>query len=132
MSTSSENSASRHNTLLTALCLATVYVAVHFCARLLASPNLGEDDPFSNVYTQTLQLGYAPKQPPLYDWVLWGLQQLTGPTLVSFLILKYSLLIATVGFVYASARRVIGDPLWAMLTADSMALIYHIGWRFHE
>ena len=39
--------------------------------RLSISHNLPVDDIKSNVYTQTLELGYIAKQPPLYEWLLW-------------------------------------------------------------
>ena len=35
-----------------------VYSALHISARLIASYNLGEDDPFDAILTQTLALGY--------------------------------------------------------------------------
>ena len=57
----------------------SIYSALHITARLMASANLGEDDPLDAVFTQTLQPGYVPRQPPLYDWLLWLVEQVTGP-----------------------------------------------------
>ena len=115
-----------------ALAIVTIYSLAHVVARILASRNLGEDDPLDVLLTQTLQWGYSVHQPPLYDWLLWALQRFTGPEIEAFLILKYGLLIATAGFLYAAAVRVMRDPLWALLTVDALALIYQISWRFHE
>ena len=110
-----------------------LYSAIHVAARLLASSNLGEDDPLDAILTQTLSLGYLPEQPPLYDWALWLLARVTGPGALHFQLLKYSLLTATCGFIFLSARRVMkGDAFWAFLSVEALALIYQISWRFHE
>jgi hypothetical protein len=111
----------------------SLYSALHIAARLIASGNLGEDDPYEAVLTQTLQLGYLPDQLPLYDWMLWLLQQITGPGALPFQLLKYGLLTATCAFIFASARRTMkGDAFWAFLSVEALALIYQISWRFHE
>lgn len=111
-----------------------VYSALHVGFRLLASGVLGEDDDIDNILVQTLAPGYDafPRQPPLYNWVLWSVQQLMGPHIESFLLIKYAALIATAGFLYLSAYRVMKDRLFAILTVESLALIYQISWRFHE
>ncbi len=110
-----------------------LYSAVHIAARLIASGNLGEDDPLDAILTQTLEWGYRPEQPPLYDWVLWLLQQVFGLGVLPYQLLKYALLTATCGFIFLAARRVMkGDAFWAFLSVEALALIYQISWRFHE
>lgn len=109
------------------------YSALHVGARLIASSNLGEDDPLDAILTQTLEPGYSTRQPPLYDWLLWLVEQATGPGALSFQLLKYGLLTATCAFLFAAARRAMqGDAFWAFLSVESLALIYQISWRFHE
>ena len=114
------------------LLIFAVYAALHIILRTAASPNLSQDDVMAVLYSQTLALGYTPRQPPLYDWMLWTVQQVTGPTLASFLVLKYSLLTLSAGFIYSAARRIFGSPLWATLAALSLLLLYQIGWNIHE
>jgi len=115
------------------LTAAGIYALVHVAARLIASLNLGEDDPLPEILVQQLQLGYLPDRPPLYDWLVWAVQYITGPGVVGYQLLKYALLVATCGFLFLAARRVMaGDNLWAFLSAESLALIYQISWRFHE
>jgi hypothetical protein len=115
------------------LTAAGLYALVHVAARLIASLNMGEDDPLPEILVQQLQLGYLPARPPLYDWLIWAVQQVTGAGVVGYQLLKYTLLVATCGFLFLAARRVMeGDNLWAFLTAESLALIYQISWRFHE
>lgn len=108
------------------------YALVHVTARLLASGNLGEDDPYDNLLIQTLAPGYGIRQGPLYDWALWLLQQGLGTGVHAFLLLKYGLLVAMAGFLFLATRRITGSPLWAFMAVDAMALVYQIFWRFHE
>jgi len=110
------------------------YSLLHAGFRLIASDVLGEDDVIDTILAQNLRAGYEafPRQPPLYDWVLWAVQHVTGTGIVGFLLIKYAALIATAGFLYASAHRVFKDRLFAILTVESLALIYQISWRFHE
>lgn len=119
-------------TLSGILGFALAYGLVHSLARLGASRNLGEREPIENIYAQTLAAGYSPEQLPLYDWLVWGLQQALGPGVVSFLVLKYSLLLAMAGFMFLVARRVTGSPAWALVAVEGMALVYQIFWRLHE
>ena len=114
------------------LLIFALYAAIHIVFRMAASPNLPQDDVMAVLYTQSLELGYTPRQPPLYDWMLWTVQQVTGPTLASFLLLKYALLTASAGFIYAGASRVFSSRLWAALSAFSLLLLYQIGWNIHE
>lgn len=119
-------------TLPGVLLLVAAYSLVHIVARLFATGNLGEDDPLDNLLIQTFELGYSASQPPLYDWLLWGLQQALGAGVHAFLVLKYSLLVAMAGFLFLITRRLTNSPFWALLAVDAMALTYQIFWRFHE
>ncbi len=118
--------------LLLVIGTALVYSAVHLSARLLASRNLGEDDPFEAILSQTLQPGYQLTQPPLYNWLLWFVQQIVGYDVLGFLLIKYTLLIVTIVAVYLAASRIFQNKLWAVLTAESLSLLYNIAWRIHE
>lgn len=109
-----------------------LYGLVYAGMRLAISHNLPQDDVTSNILAQTLEPGYVLKQPPLYEWMLWLVQRVTGPTLPSFLILKYGLLTATFAFLYLVAKRIFVDQRWAAIAALSPLLLYHIGWNLHE
>ncbi len=73
-----------------------------------------------------------PRQPPLYEWLLWSVQQLTGPTLPSFLLIKYGLLTGTVAFLYLAATRIFRERGFAMLAGLSPFLLYQFAWNLHE
>lgn len=109
-----------------------LYVGLHMGFRLLASSTLGEDDTLDQILAQELHAGYNPRQPPLYDWVLFFVQKALGTGVVSFLTIKYAALTATVVFLYLAAYRILKDRIWALLTVESLALIYQIAWRYHE
>ena len=109
-----------------------LYGLVYASMRLAISHNLPQDDVTSNILAQTLEPGYVLKQPPLYEWLLWSVQRFTGPTLPSFLILKYGLLTATFALLYLVAKRMFADQRWAAIAALSPLLLYPIGWNLHE
>lgn len=112
--------------------LLVAYSAIHIGFRLLASSALGEDDPLENLVVQDLRAIYDPRRPPLYDWLLYAAQSVIGPTIVSFLAIKYAALVGTGAALYAIARRSFGAGIAALLAVESLALIYQLSWRFHE
>ncbi len=112
--------------------VAAAYGVVQGAIRYGASPTIGIDDGTAAVFSQSWELGYVAKNPPLYDWLLKTLQAIWGPDLVSVLVLKYALLTAAAAFTYLAALRAIGDRRWAALTAFSLSLCYQIGWNYHE
>jgi hypothetical protein len=137
MTTSIDQTPPRHAAvegLVVVFAIALLYSFVHIGFRLLASSVLGEDDTLDTILSQDLRIAYDafPRQPPLYNWVLWAVQQVIGPRIEGFLLIKYAALTATAGFLYSTAFRATGDRLWSMLTVESLALIYQISWRFHE
>lgn len=109
------------------------YAAVHATTRLVASGNLGEDDPVETLAAQALAPGYSLEHGPLYDWLIWLSQHLLDTTgLPSFLAVKYGLLVMMAGCIFSMTRRLTGSPLWAFIAVESMAAVYQIFWRFHE
>lgn len=102
------------------------------CSGSRSPPNLPQDDVTANILAQTLEPGYLPRQPPLYEWLLWTVQRVTGPTLPSFLFIKYGLLTATFGFLYLIGFRIFAERNWTILAALSPLLLYQTGWNLHE
>lgn len=104
----------------------------HLLLRALSTPVLGTDDMFENVLVQTLQPGYMLRQPPLYEWLLWSVQQVFGPTIWAALAVKYGLISIASLFLFLIARKAISDPRLAALCAFSYSLFYQFGWNLHE
>ncbi|NBN63792.1 glycosyltransferase family 39 protein [Pannonibacter tanglangensis] len=113
------------------LALVALWALAHLLLRGLLSPVIGTDDMMENVLAQTLEPGYSLRQPPLYEWLLWSLQQVVGPTIWSFLLLKYALLLGAAACLLALARRAM-PPLTAAFCLLSFSALYQLGWNLHE
>jgi hypothetical protein len=112
-----------HTGLWVVLSAGLLYGLLHAMLRLALSTNLPQDDVTANILAQTLEPGYLPRQPPLYEWLLWTVQRVAGPTLPSFLVIKYGLLTATFGFLYLIGLRIFTERNWAILAALSPLLL---------
>lgn len=112
--------------------LTLLFGALHAAISMAAGPTLAMDDVKLNVLTQSFQWGYLPSNPPLFEWFLFVVQRATGPTLLSFVIVKYALLTATASLTFLAAHEALQDARWAMLTALSLVLSYQIGYNFHQ
>jgi 4-amino-4-deoxy-L-arabinose transferase-like glycosyltransferase len=133
---SSEGLRARRNNripyLVVVIVIMLAYSIIHGLVRYAATPTLVAEDSLSLVYAQDWAFGYTSDKPPLYIWMLAGVQTLTGANLTAVLVLKYGLLIATTVFTYLAASHVLRNPLWATLTALSLSLCFEIGWTMHE
>ncbi len=90
------------------------------------------DDAIESYMVQSLALSYAPRNPPLFDWLLYGLQQVFGVGLLSFAVLRYALLFALAWLVYRIARQVIADPRLQALATFSLSSLWVIGYHSHR
>lgn len=103
----------------------------HILLRLAVSPVLTIDDSREAVFGQTLEWGYLPRQPPLYNWLVWGAFRLFGVGLLGLTVVKYALLVLAYAFLYLSGRRILPDARLAVLGAASLLLMIPIGWVVH-
>ena len=115
--------------------VATVFLAygvLHALVTRLPGPALALDDVKLNIVTQSLQAGYLPGNPPLYEWLLITAQQIAGPSLIAVLLVKY-LLIGGAGIcAYLLSHEIMRDRRWAALTSFSLVLLYQFGWNAHQ
>jgi 4-amino-4-deoxy-L-arabinose transferase-like glycosyltransferase len=112
--------------------LIAVYGLVHLALRLALSTALTIDDSREAVLAQTLAWGYQPRQPPLYNWLVWAAFQAAGPGVFALTLVKYVVLGIAYAFVYASGRRILTDTRLPALAAFSLLLMVPIGWVVHE
>ena len=49
-----------------------LYAGAHVGLRLALSPVVAIDDAREALFSQTFQVGYLPRQPPLYNWLAWA------------------------------------------------------------
>jgi Dolichyl-phosphate-mannose-protein mannosyltransferase len=115
-----------------ALLLFAIYVGAHFALRDLTRGAIPFDDAWENVVAQNLQLGYQLGQPPLYQWLLWPLQRLVGPSLLSFLLLRYGLVFLLLVLHYALSRRAFGSAAAGLMATGSLALYVFFAYTNHE
>ncbi|HEY6656844.1 MAG TPA: hypothetical protein VI038_08445 [Methyloceanibacter sp.] len=72
--------------------------------------------------------GYQVRNPPLYEWLLWAVQQLVGPGPLSYLILRYSL-IASTGILFTVALlHTVASARVAAAFSLSLVLFFWFGW----
>ncbi|WP_378948783.1 glycosyltransferase family 39 protein [Mesorhizobium sp. ANAO-SY3R2] len=81
------------------------------------------------LYTQNLEWGYGRSQPPLYTWLLIGIQQLFGVNQFSENLLKFSLLFALFVLMWRIALRLGFKAATASTIAASPFLVIEIGWE---
>jgi 4-amino-4-deoxy-L-arabinose transferase-like glycosyltransferase len=108
------------------------YGLAHSALRLSISRTLTLDDARASELVQTLSLGYQLRQPPLYEWLLWGSQQFFGPGIESHLAVRYSLIALLGVATFGAVRAAVPDDRWAAAASLSLAFSYPVGWTFHE
>lgn len=76
--------------------------------------------------------GYQLRNPPLYEWLLWGVQLLAGPGPLSYLLLRYALIAAAGILFYFAALRTTADARVAAAFSFSLVLFFWFGWESHH
>jgi len=112
--------------------LLALYVLIHVVLRVTLSPTLTADDARDAFSAQSLESGYLPKQPPLFNWLVLAAFRVLGVSVVSLTLVKYLLLGLVYGFVYLCGRRLVSDPRLAALAAFSLLLMVPVNWVVHE
>ncbi|MEP9355911.1 glycosyltransferase family 39 protein [Xanthobacter sp. KR7-65] len=109
-----------------------IWMVLHALIAVVFEIAVNADDAIESYMVQSLELSYVPRNPPLYDWLLWGLQRILGVGTLSFAVLRYTLLFACAMLVYRVARRMILDPRLAALATFSLSTIWVIGYHSHR
>ena len=73
--------------------------------------------------------GYQLRNPPLYEWLLWGVQQVVGPGPLSYLILRYALIATTGILFYVALCRTVASQRLAAAFSLSLVLFFWFGWE---
>jgi 4-amino-4-deoxy-L-arabinose transferase-like glycosyltransferase len=112
--------------------LVLLYILAHVALRVWLSPVVTIDDAREALFAQTLEWGYQPRQPPLYNWLVWLAFRLLGVGIWPLVLVKYAVLGAAYLCLYLSARRVLGDARLAALGTFSLLLVVPLNWVVHE
>jgi 4-amino-4-deoxy-L-arabinose transferase-like glycosyltransferase len=79
-----------------------------------------------------LRLNYSARDPPLYYWILYGLQQIANPNPFTFALVRYTLLFLFAFIIFTIARQVIADPRLQALSVFALSLLWVIGYHSHR
>ena len=112
--------------------LLVAYAVVHVILRVWLSTALTIDDSREAMLAQTLEWGYQPRQPPLYNWLVWAAFRVVGVGVLGLTLVKYAVLALAYAFLYASGRRILADGRLPALAALSLLLMVPITWVVHE
>ncbi len=112
------------------LLAASLFAFASAAVRLLAGTHLYMDDAKTNVFTQAWRWGYQPDNPPLFEWLVILLHGPFGGAW-SFLVLRACLLVGAAAFTHLAVRRWAGEGA-ATGAALGMALLYQVGWNYHQ
>lgn len=108
------------------------YVLANALSRYMLSHTLATDDAPASLLAQNFHLGYVLKHPPLWEWLLWSIQQVTGPGIESHLLLRYGCIFLLGIGVFRASRVVSGDIRWSAALALCLPLFYQMGWPFFD
>lgn len=115
------------------LAIVATYLIAHFALRLSMWPSLGVDDAEQALFAQHFEWSYRYRAPPLFTWLLMGIERVTGgPGLLAISLLRYLLFAVLALFVYLTSRRLLADPRLAALSVYSYAAIYVFGYYSHH
>jgi hypothetical protein len=104
------------------------YLSLLILIKLFMFAGLSNDDSEQLLYSQSFQLVYDVKNPPLYTWLLYTLQAILPPSALSVSTLKYSLIAACYLLIYFSGREAGFDHKWALTFALSPLTIHLFAW----
>ena len=86
-----------------------------FLIRSLAFPGTGGDDGEQIVFAQYLAIGYYPRNPPLYAWLVHGAQYVFGVSVMAVSAVKFLAVWGTCAAVFACGRLLYRDDRLAAL-----------------
>lgn len=109
-----------------------VYCVIHWMIRVFVAPVYTFEEADQLLFSQSFQLGYEARQPPMLAWLHW-LATRTGPISPPLIFgVKYALLFIGLAFYYLSARNVLIRPGVSAAALGAWALTFQIGWAAHE
>jgi 4-amino-4-deoxy-L-arabinose transferase-like glycosyltransferase len=114
------------------LVLLGLYLAIHVTLRLALSAVLAIDEAREALLSQTFQVGYLPRQPPLYNWLVWGGVRLLGISTTTLILCRYLTLAVAYLFLYLSATHVLSHRTLALMAPFSLILMGPFNWDTHE
>ena len=109
-----------------------LWAVIHAVISVSLETAINVDDSIESYLVQSFEVSYVPRNPPLFDWLLYGIQSLTGPGQLSFAVLRYGLLFLCAMLVYRLAQRAIADPRLQALAVFSLSALWVVGYHGHR
>ncbi|WP_137155303.1 glycosyltransferase family 39 protein [Rhizobium sp. FKL33] len=104
------------------------YFLVNAAVRLMLPASLELDEAQQMFFSQWLAAGYD-SQPPLYNWLQYGVFALIGPSVLALTLTKNALLFLTYLFYALTARRLIANPILVVVATLGLLTIPQIGFE---
>jgi 4-amino-4-deoxy-L-arabinose transferase-like glycosyltransferase len=109
------------------LFVSAVFLAL-WLIRSLAFPATGGDDGEQLVFAQYFAIGYRPRNPSLYTWLVIVSQWLFGVSVLAVGFVKFLSIWGTCALLFAAGRRILRDDRFAALAALSPLATYFVFW----
>ncbi|MGQ3674075.1 glycosyltransferase family 39 protein [Xanthobacter sp. TB0139] len=109
-----------------------LWVLAHAAVAVFLESAINVDDAIESYLAQSFDLNYVQRNPPVFDWLLYALQQVAGTGPLSFAIMRYGLLFLCAWLVYRIARRVIVEPRLQAMAVYSLSAIWVLGYHSHR
>ncbi len=105
---------------------------IHWSIRVFIAPIYTVEEAEQLLLSQSLQVGYEARQPPMLAW-LDALAVMAGglhpPVIFA---MKYILIFIALTFYYLGARNVLIRPSMSAAAVGAWALTFVVGWSIHE
>lgn len=112
--------------------IVALWALVHVAISVFMEGAINVDDAVESYLVQSFEISYVPRNPPVFDWLLFAIQKLTGPGPLSFALLRYGLLFACAMLVYRVARHALTDPRLQAMAVFSLSALWVIGYHSHR
>jgi 4-amino-4-deoxy-L-arabinose transferase-like glycosyltransferase len=104
------------------------YFAVNILIRLSTPSSLELDEGQQLYFAQWLSLGYGP-QPPLYNWLQYGMVQVFGNSVLALTLLKNTILFLSFALFGLAAQIVLRDRVLAIMATLGLFTIPQISYE---
>lgn len=109
-----------------------IFCVIHWSIRVFIAPIYTVEEAEQLLLSQSLQVGYEARQPPMLAW-LDALAVMAGglhpPVIFA---MKYTLIFTALTFYYLGARNVLIRPSMSAAAVGAWALTFVVGWAIHE
>ncbi len=114
------------------LFLIFMFCLIHWAIRVFIAPVFTIEESDQLLMSQSLQIGYEARQPPMLAWLHALTIRGLGVSAPVVFALKYLLMFAALSFYYLAARNVLIRPGVSAAAVAAWALTFQTGWGMQE